>query len=193
MTTPLIEAAQAYALQVHAKQTRKGKTTPFTDHLKAVAKIVSDLTDDEVLIATAWLHDVVEDTPTTITDIKHKFGPEVTKYVAMETENKRSETAETLTWRLRKEEQIKHLATLTGIEQKIYVVAFADKLANLREIKADLDHEGAVIWQRFNNQDMAAQRWYYQSFAEIVGNWPIVGENPQYVELQELITQIWPQ
>ncbi|CAH0419177.1 HD domain-containing protein [Periweissella ghanensis] len=193
MTTPLIDAAQAYALRVHAKQTRKGKATPFTEHLKAVATIVSSLTDDEVLIATAWLHDTVEDTPTTIVDIEREFGTEVAKYVAMETENKRSETAENLTWRLRKEEQINHLAALTGIEQKIYTVAFADKLANLREIKTDLDQEGPLVWQRFNNQDMVAQRWYYQSFADIVGNWPVVGENPQYVELQELITQIWPQ
>lgn len=46
-----------------------------------MAKIVASVTDDQEMIASAWLHDVVEDTPATLDDIEHEFGSSVAQMV----------------------------------------------------------------------------------------------------------------
>lgn len=58
--------AMELARRAHAAQRRKYTNAPYTDHLAEVAGIVATITDfdticPEALIATAWLHDIVED------------------------------------------------------------------------------------------------------------------------------------
>ncbi len=50
-------------------------------HLKSVAQIVSSVSQDEKIVAAAWLHDLVEDTGVTIGDIERQFGYAVAKIV----------------------------------------------------------------------------------------------------------------
>src|SRR5215469_11542257 len=50
-------------------------------HLKSVAQIVSSVSQDEEMIAAAWLHDVVEDTGATFGDVERKFGVRVAQLV----------------------------------------------------------------------------------------------------------------
>ena len=50
---------------------------PYICHPLAVARLVLDLGMDSESIAAALLHDVVEDTPTTLDDLKAAFGEEV--------------------------------------------------------------------------------------------------------------------
>lgn len=75
----LIERARRYAGDAHRKvgQLRKYSGQPYEEHLRRVAEIVTGVTDDPAAIAAAWLHDVVEDTPTTIEDIEREFGQDV--------------------------------------------------------------------------------------------------------------------
>jgi hypothetical protein len=79
----LILNAQVFATQAHARisQTRKYTNQPYDVHLKAVADLVSEVTDDPEMIAAAWLHDVVEDTPATLGDVERAFGPSVAALV----------------------------------------------------------------------------------------------------------------
>ena len=67
------EMARAFAERVHAGAVDKAGY-PYIDHPRAVAARVEG---DEVK-AVAWLHDVVEDTPTTLADLEAAgFSPEV--------------------------------------------------------------------------------------------------------------------
>ena len=75
----LIERARRYASAAHRNvgQLRKYSGQPYEEHLRRVADIVAGVTDDAEMIAAAWLHDVVEDTPTTIEEVGREFGPGV--------------------------------------------------------------------------------------------------------------------
>ena len=44
-------------------------------------RLVSTVTNDPEMIAAAWLHDTVEDTPATFFDIEHEFGSAIAQMV----------------------------------------------------------------------------------------------------------------
>jgi hypothetical protein len=79
----LISRAKTYATLAHKRidQRRKYSNQPYQVHLQAVASIVATVTDDEEMIAAAWLHDVVEDTPATLGDLQKEFGDSIAKLV----------------------------------------------------------------------------------------------------------------
>ena len=79
----LVERARLYATQAHQRigQLRKYSKQPYHVHLEAVAKRVAEVTDDQEMIAAAWLHDTVEDTPATLEDIEEHFGQSVAELV----------------------------------------------------------------------------------------------------------------
>lgn len=56
-------------------------------HAMRVASLVREMTDDADIIWAAYLHDVLEDTPTTFDEIKDFFGPRVAEYVRILTRN----------------------------------------------------------------------------------------------------------
>ena len=66
---PLYEKAVVFAAIAHQGARRKGSRIPYLSHPIEAAAIVSELTDDEELIAAAVLHDVVEDTPVTLEEV----------------------------------------------------------------------------------------------------------------------------
>ena len=64
-------AAMIFAREAHKHQVRKYTGNPYTDHLAEVAGIVATVTDwdgidPDVLVATAWLHDCIEDQGVTV-------------------------------------------------------------------------------------------------------------------------------
>ena len=79
----LIEQARTFATSAHQRigHQRKYNKLPYDVHLQAVAKLVATVTDDAEMIAAAWLHDVVEDTPATLDDIAENFGAAVAELV----------------------------------------------------------------------------------------------------------------
>lgn len=78
----LIVLARAFALRVHAGQFRGGqKRYPFIVHPAEVAALVKKSGGTPAEIAAAWLHDIVEDTPTTLGEIVMRFGVEVSNIV----------------------------------------------------------------------------------------------------------------
>ena len=84
MKDDLVSRARVYAIEAHSRinHRRKYSLEPYDVHLKDVADIVSTVTDDEEIIAAAWLHDVVEDTPATFLDLEKEFGPQVAQLVS---------------------------------------------------------------------------------------------------------------
>lgn len=84
----LIERARLFATSAHQRidQRRKYSGQPYDVHLAAVAALVSTVTDDAETIAAAWLHDVVEDTPVTLDEVRRLFGDGVGQLVGQLTD-----------------------------------------------------------------------------------------------------------
>jgi hypothetical protein len=79
----LVARARQYAIEGHARidQRRRYTGLPYDVHLQAVAATVARVTDDAEVIAAAWLHDIVEDTPATYEDLEREFGARVAHLV----------------------------------------------------------------------------------------------------------------
>lgn len=79
----LVEKAKEFATTAHKRinHLRKYNDQPYSVHLSSVANIVASVTTDEEMIAAAWLHDVVEDTPATLYDVETAFGKGVAELV----------------------------------------------------------------------------------------------------------------
>lgn len=76
----IAEAIQ-FAVDAHGEQKRKYTGEPYVTHPLAVMKIVQEVPHTTEMLIAAVLHDVVEDTPVTIFEIKDRFGPVVADYV----------------------------------------------------------------------------------------------------------------
>ncbi len=79
MQDDLIQQAKAFATKAHASidQRRKYTGLPYIVHPEAVADLVAATGAEPEVIAAAWLHDVVEDTPVTLEQVRREFGEEV--------------------------------------------------------------------------------------------------------------------
>lgn len=148
----LIEKAIIFAAKAHGGQTRKGTNIPYITHPYAVGMYLLKAKCSEEVIAAGILHDTLEDTDTTFEELAAAFGVRVANLVAAASENDKS-----LPWEARKQQTIDHLkqASLEEIQ-----VITADKLHNLRSIRADLHLHGNEIWERFK-RGKREQHWYY--------------------------------
>jgi GTP diphosphokinase / guanosine-3',5'-bis(diphosphate) 3'-diphosphatase len=79
--TPLVYEAMQFARQVHRDQKRKYTDQPYSSHLAEVAGIVGTVTDNAETLATAWLHDTVEDQHVDLRIIAQRFGEKVAEGV----------------------------------------------------------------------------------------------------------------
>jgi len=75
-----LQKALNYSIEAHKLQFRKSGE-PYIIHPILVASIVASITADESMAIAALLHDVVEDTPTTIEEIEEMFGGDVAHLV----------------------------------------------------------------------------------------------------------------
>ena len=177
----LVNKAIIYAADVHDGMRRKRNDTPYILHPMEAAVIVSTMTDDQEVIAAAVLHDVVEDTPTTIEEIEKEFGPRVRKLVEAETENKREDIPPYETWLLRKEESLQILRDTDDID--VIIIWLGDKLANMRSFYRQWKKEGDAMWNNFNQKDPEMQAWYYHSIAELTSR---LSDTPAWIEYNAL-------
>jgi len=89
----IVAKAQVFATAAHEAvgQKRKYTNSPYWKHPQAVARIVKSVDHTERMLATAWLHDVVEDTSIRIDVISAWFGQEVASYVFYLTDQSKPE------------------------------------------------------------------------------------------------------
>ena len=89
----LVLQATAFAARAHRHQIRKDARTPYVSHPFRVCMILRELLGvaDPECLATALLHDTIEDTTTDYDDIREAFGPNVARWVALLTKDKRME------------------------------------------------------------------------------------------------------
>lgn len=120
----------AFAADKHRNQRRKdAEASPYINHPLAVANVLASdgLVTDLTVLAAALLHDTVEDTDTTISEIAAEFGDEVAAIVAEVSDDKTLPKAD------RKRLQISGAASKS---QGAKLVTLADKICNLRDIAA---------------------------------------------------------
>ena len=75
-----VKEALAFAKMAHQDQFRKSGE-PYVIHPILVAVITATISEDETMVITALLHDVVEDTSYTVEDIENRFGLDVSNLV----------------------------------------------------------------------------------------------------------------
>jgi GTP pyrophosphokinase len=77
----LIEAAAEFAKMKHAGQLDDTGANYFEAHILQVVNILKSVTSNEEILAAAYLHDIVEDTHITVTDLAGEFGHRVAMLV----------------------------------------------------------------------------------------------------------------
>ncbi|WP_025885783.1 HD domain-containing protein [Asaia prunellae] len=84
----LVCRARVFATRAHGAigQKRKYDGQEYIVHPEAVASSVMNTGGRPEAVAAAWLHDVVEDTPVTLSEIEAEFGTEVASLVEMLTD-----------------------------------------------------------------------------------------------------------
>ena len=127
-----LNKAYDFAVKAHRNQ-KRASGDPYSVHPIEVANILTDLKLDSATIATGLLHDTIEDTFATYETIKGEFGIEVadlvdgvTKISALE--NTASPNS--------KAENFRKLILATSKDIRVLLVKIADRLHNMRTIKA---------------------------------------------------------
>ena len=81
MAISIVEKARDFAKKAHAKQHRDDGVTPYFTHVERVATKVAQLTNDQYVIAAAYLHDVVEDCDVALDQLDDEFSYEISGLV----------------------------------------------------------------------------------------------------------------
>ena len=124
----MIDRAYALAEKAHGEQRRRSGE-PYICHPLSVAQILVELGMDSESIAAALMHDVAEDTPVTVAEIKQKFGPEVallvdgvTKLTKIQFSNIEELQAENL----------RKMLLAMSQDVRVMIIKLCDRLHNMR-------------------------------------------------------------
>lgn len=127
----LLNRAYVYAMKAHGNQ-KRASGAPYFSHPLEVAAILTELKLDDATIATALLHDVIEDTDATRAEIDQMFGPEIgglvdglTKIKRLDLVSKKAEQAE----------NFRKLLIAISSDIRVLLVKLADRLHNMRTLE----------------------------------------------------------
>ncbi|WP_375202552.1 RelA/SpoT family protein [Hyphococcus sp.] len=126
----LLNKAYVYAMKAHGGQTR-ASGDPYFSHPLAVAAILTSLRADPATVATALLHDVVEDTDATTDDIRKLFGGEIARLVDGVTKLSQIELKSEAS---KQAENFRKLVMAMADDVRVLLVKLADRLHNMRTL-----------------------------------------------------------
>ena len=176
----LIERAYESAAYWHRDQKRRSGD-PYITHPLAVATILAELGMNTETICAALLHDTVEDTPYTLTELRGEFGEDIAALVDGVTKLdkvKYGESAEA--------ETVRKMVVAMSRDIRVLVIKLADRLHNMRtlrylprekqerksrevlEIYAPLAHRLGMNTVKWELEDLAFATLYPKRFDEIV-------------------------
>lgn len=128
----LIKRAYEFCVDAHKEQ-KRWTNEPYYIHPFNVAKIIISLGMDSQSVAAALLHDVIEDTETTVEDVSKLFGEDVallvdgvTKIGRIAISSKEEQQAESL----------RKMLIAMGKDIRVIIIKLADRLHNMRTIDA---------------------------------------------------------
>jgi guanosine-3',5'-bis(diphosphate) 3'-pyrophosphohydrolase len=140
-TCDAVATAVEFAIRYHGRQ-RRPTGAPYLEHLLETLEVLvrgAGATDPDVLCA-AVLHDVVEDTPCTVDDVRLAFGDQVADTVRWVTKPEPPDGAD------RKAAKESYLKSLSGAPDDAVLVKLADRASNVQTLR---------------NLGQARQREYY--------------------------------
>ncbi|WP_376092130.1 RelA/SpoT family protein [Roseomonas sp. CCTCC AB2023176] len=126
----VIERAYETAERAHRDQ-KRDNGDPYIGHPLAVAHILADYRLDAATIATALLHDTVEDTGLTLPELTARFGSTVAKLVDGVTKLTRLELQSE---RTKQAENFRKLVLAMSEDIRVLLVKLADRLHNMRTL-----------------------------------------------------------
>jgi (p)ppGpp synthase/HD superfamily hydrolase len=140
--SPLVRAALEKARVAHRGQVRNGSGgMPYVEHPMTVAARLDEHGYRDEVLAAALLHDVVEDSETTLDELYELFGEEVAGLVGALTDDESIES-----YRERKAEHRERVAAADGEAMAIYG---ADKLTNVVTLRDAYGREGDAVRGEF--------------------------------------------
>ncbi len=126
-----IERAYRLAEKMHGDQ-RRVSGVPYILHPTSVACIIVDLGMDTDSVVAALLHDVVEDTPTTLDQLKSEFGSDVAHLVDGVTKISKIAYTEK---EERQAENVRKMLIAMADDIRVIIIKLADRLHNMRTIE----------------------------------------------------------
>ncbi|WP_156680130.1 RelA/SpoT family protein [Sphingomonas profundi] len=126
----LLNRAYVFSMQAHGSQ-KRASGDPYFSHPIEVAGILTDLHLDDETIATAILHDTIEDTVATHEDIEHRFGSNVARLVDGVTKLSKIEAQ---TENERAAENLRKFLLAMSDDIRVLLVKLADRLHNMRTL-----------------------------------------------------------
>ena len=185
LDTELLDRAIVFAVRAHAGTERRGKGFPYIVHPMEAVEIVATMTSDQELLAAAALHDTVEDTDTTVEQIREEFGDRVASIVAAESDEPHQSRDSIENWRARKQAAMDRLARAP---RDAKMVALGDKLSNMRAIARDYAQQGNALWNIFHAKDPKDHEWHYRGLAESLRE---LQDTFAYKEFEQLVNQVF--
>jgi guanosine-3',5'-bis(diphosphate) 3'-pyrophosphohydrolase len=176
----LIERSYETAAYWHRDQKRRSGD-PYITHPLAVATILAELGMNTETICAALLHDTVEDTPYTLTELRGDFGEDIAALVDGVTKLdkvKYGESAEA--------ETVRKMVVAMSRDIRVLVIKLADRLHNMRtlrylprekqerkarevlEIFAPLAHRLGMTKVKWELEDLAFATLFPKRYDEIV-------------------------
>src|SRR6478735_5568524 len=127
----LLNRAYVYAMKAHGSQIR-ASGDPYFSHPLEVAAILTDLKLDDATIVAALLHDTIEDTEATRTEIDQVFGHEIGVLVEGLTKLKRLEL---VSREAKQAENLRKLLLAIADDVRVLLIKLADRLHNMRTLE----------------------------------------------------------
>jgi guanosine-3',5'-bis(diphosphate) 3'-pyrophosphohydrolase len=177
----LLSRAFRFAAKAHQGQQRRSGED-FLHHPYAVAHICAELELDDVTIASALLHDVVEDTDVTLEDVHAEFGEEianlvdgVTKLTRVQFQSREQTQAE----------NYRKMVVAMAQDVRVILIKLSDRLHNLRtieylgkqkqvqksrealEVYAPLAHRLGIHSMKWQLEDLAFEALHPRKYTEI--------------------------
>ena len=127
----LLNRAYVYAMMAHGGQ-KRASGDPYFSHPLEVAAILTDLKLDDATIVAALLHDTIEDTEATRTEIDTIFGAEIGALVEGLTKLKRLEL---VSREAKQAENLRKLLLAIANDVRVLLIKLADRLHNMRTME----------------------------------------------------------
>jgi RelA/SpoT family (p)ppGpp synthetase len=127
----LLNRAYVYAMMAHGEQ-KRASGDPYFSHPLEVAAILTNLKLDDATIVAALLHDTIEDTESTRTEIDQMFGHEIGALVEGLTKLKRLEL---VSREAKQAENLRKLLLAIADDVRVLLIKLADRLHNMRTLE----------------------------------------------------------
>lgn len=127
----IVRRAYDYSQRVHSGQTR-ASGEPYLVHPLEVALVLAEMKMDPVAVAAGLLHDSVEDTSTTIVDIRKEFGEQVAHIVEGVTKISQIDFA---THEEQQAENLRKMMLAMVDDIRVVLIKLADRLHNMRTLE----------------------------------------------------------